>query len=61
MSESRIRLDRLSESLEDESDIGAGRHLEKWGSRPRGTPESPMICGLEIPRAYNKERGELIG
>ena len=40
---------RLSESQEAESGIGPGRHLEKWGNRFKGVPESRVICGLAHP------------
>ena len=56
---------RLSEFQKAESGIGAGRHLEQWGKRSRGTSESSVICGLEIPRVYELDgegkRGADIG
>jgi hypothetical protein len=47
---------RLSEFQEAESGIGSGRHLKKWGNRPKGIPESRVIYGLEIPRGYNMKK-----
>jgi len=50
-------IDRLSESLEAESGIGGGQHLEKWGNRLRGASESRVICSLKIPRGYFGRKG----
>ncbi len=49
------KINRLSEFQKAESGIVAGRHLEKWGNRSKGVPESRVICGLEIPRGYITE------
>ena len=49
------KINRLSEFQKAESGIVAGRHLEKWGNRSKGVPESRVICDLEIPRGYITE------
>jgi len=41
---------RLWEFQKAESGIRDGQHLVKRGNRPKGIPESGVICGLKISR-----------
>lgn len=48
---------RLSVSLEAESDIGAGQRLKEPENRAKRVPKSRVLCGLEISNVYQEGNG----